>query len=183
MDSLQGHLIVASPRLPDANFYRSVVLIIHHDDQGAFGVVLNRPTDNTVGEIWEMIADRPCESEQPINLGGPVAGPLMALHGDKACSENEILPGVHFATHKDNLNRIVHQSKRPFRIFSGYAGWAAGQLENELEVGGWMTLQASSDYVFADADSLWKRVSQDIGTQITMPLLGKARSPEDPSSN
>jgi len=169
--------------LPDANFYRSVVLIIHHDDQGAFGVVLNRPTENTVGEVWEMIAEQSCENQQPINLGGPVAGPLMALHADKACSENEILPGVHFATHKDNLNRIVHESERPFRVFSGYAGWAAGQLENELEVGGWMTLRASYEFVFADADSMWKKASQDIGRKITMPLLGKADSPEDPSSN
>ncbi len=183
MDTLRGKLLVASPRLPDVNFYRSVVLIIHHDEQGAFGVVLNRPTENTVGEIWEMIADQPCESQQSVNLGGPVAGPLMALHAEKAYSENEILPGVHFATHKDNLNRIVHESESPFRIFSGYSGWAAGQLENELEVGGWMTLRASSDYVFADADSLWKKVSQDIGRQITSPLLGKMDAPEEPSTN
>lgn len=183
MDSLRGHLLVASPRLPDANFYRSVVLIIQHDDQGAFGVVLNRPLEDTIGEIWLKIAGQPCENQQPINLGGPIAGPLMALHADKACSENEILPGVHFATHKDNLNRLVRDSACPFRIFSGYAGWAAGQLENELEVGGWMTLRASYEFVFADTDIMWKKASQDIGHDITTPLLGKVDLPEDPSSN
>ena len=72
MNSLRGQFLIASPHLPDSNFYRSVVLMIQHDDEGAFGVILNRPTENTVSEIWEMITDEPCESLQPINLGGPV---------------------------------------------------------------------------------------------------------------
>lgn len=183
MESLRGHLLIASPRLPDANFYRSVVLIIHHDEQGAFGVVLNRPTNNTVAEIWEMVSDQPCKCAQPINVGGPVAGPLMALHTNQACSENEIIPGVHFATHRDHLNRIVRDPGGPFRIFSGYAGWAAGQLEAELKVGGWMTLPASSEYVFSDADTMWKRASQEVGSRITRPLLGPLAMPDDPSLN
>ncbi len=183
MDSLRGYLLIASPRLPDANFYRSVVLIIHHDEQGAFGVVLNRLTDNTVGEIWEMVAEQPCDSHQPINLGGPVAGPLMALHTNEACSENEVLPGIHFATHKDHLNRIVRESGHSFRIFSGYAGWAAGQLEGELQVGGWMTLPAEDEYVFGDAEGMWKKASQHVGEGITMPLMGDVDIPDDPSFN
>lgn len=183
MDSLRGHLLIASPRLPDSNFYRTVVLIIHHDDQGAFGVVLNRLTDNTVAEIWEMIADQPCDNRQPINLGGPVAGPLMALHTNETCSENEVLPGVHFATHKDHLNRIVRDPGHPFRIFSGYAGWAAGQLEGELQVGGWLTLPADGKYIFGEAEGMWKEASQQVGEAITMPLLGPIDTPDDPSFN
>lgn len=183
MDSLRGYLLIASPRLPDANFYRTVVLIIHHDEQGAFGVVLNRLADNTVAEIWEMIADKPCDNPQPINLGGPVAGPLMALHTDEACSENEVLPGIHFATHKDHLNRIVREPKNLFRIFSGYTGWAAGQLEGELQVGGWLTLPANNEYIFGDAEEMWKKASQQVGEAITTPLLGDIDTPDDPSFN
>ncbi|MBC8875172.1 MAG: YqgE/AlgH family protein [Planctomycetes bacterium] len=183
MDTLRGQLLIASPRLPDANFYHTVVLIIHHDDQGAFGVVLNRLANNTVAEVWEMIADGPCENQQPINLGGPVAGPLMALHTSEACSENEILPGVHFTTQKDNLNRLVRERNHSFRIFSGYAGWAAGQLENEMQVGGWMTLPASDEYIFGDAEGMWKLASQEVGEGITFPLLGDVDVPDDPSFN
>jgi putative transcriptional regulator len=183
MRSLRGHLLVAAPGLPDRNFYRSVVLIIHHDDKGAFGLVLNRPTNSTVSEIWETVAGGPCESSELINLGGPVTGPLMALHNQRDYSENEVLPGVYFATHKDHLTKIVRHPQCRYRIFSGYSGWGSGQLEGELKAGGWMTLKATSEHVFAPADALWKSVSQVIGEKITQPLLKHARRPNDPSSN
>ena len=183
MQSLRGHLLIAAPGLPDVNFYRTVVLIIRHDEDGAVGLVLNRPTNSTVREIWEMIAEVPCDVSDPINLGGPVSGPLMALHTNGDLSESEIVPGVHFATHKDHLNRVVRERNRPFRIFSGYSGWAAGQLEGELKVGGWMTLKATCDLVFGESDSLWKKASQAIGEQITEALLKKADLPADPSQN
>ena len=80
MKSLKGHFLVASPHLADANFYRSVVLMIQHDEDGAVGLVLNRPTDNTIAEVWEMISESPCDVQGCVSIGGPVAGPLMALH-------------------------------------------------------------------------------------------------------
>jgi putative transcriptional regulator len=183
MRSLQGHLLVASPRLPDANFYRTVVLIIHHDDQGAFGIVLNRPMGSTVRDIWESLDEEPCDSPEPINSGGPVEGPLMAIHTNRSCSENEILPGVHFAAHKEHLNQIVREPKHVFRIFSGYSGWAPGQLEGELEYGGWMTLPARQDFIFGDPDTMWRNASQEIGQEVTGGLLGPVSVPDDPSCN
>jgi putative transcriptional regulator len=183
MDSLEGLLLVASPRLPDPNFYRSVVLIIQHDKQGAFGLILNRPTENTIEEIWEMIGEQPCDNDQPINLGGPVGGPLLALHDNSECSEREILPGVHFATHKDHLNHLVADSMSTLRIYTGYSGWGAGQLEGEMKMGGWMTLPASADYVFGDAEGMWKRAAQAIGEDVTGPLVTRAGAPSDPGFN
>jgi putative transcriptional regulator len=183
MEFLGGHLLVASPRLPDPNFSRSVVLIIHHDEQGAFGLILNRPTESTVAEVWKRIAHRPCHARQPLNLGGPVNGPLVALHTKEECSEREVLPGVHFATHKDYLNKIVADPKNPFRIFTGYSGWGAGQLDGEMEVGGWMTLPARSDHVFGEAESMWNRAAQEIGEQITTPLVARCGVPADPGMN
>jgi len=140
MRSLAGQLLVASPRLPDENFSRSVVLIIHHDEHGALGVVLNRPADSTVREVWESLSDDPCDSDEPVHIGGPVSGPLMALHTNEECAESEVLPGVFFATHRDRLNRIVQEPEFLFRIYNGYSGWASGQLESELKFGGWMLL-------------------------------------------
>ena len=183
MRTLAGHLLVASPELSDDNFYRTVVLIIHHDEQGAIGVVLNRPTGSTIREVWEALADEPCESEQPINVGGPVRGPLMAIHTNPEASENEILPGVFFATHRDRLNEIVREASQPFRIYNGYSGWAAGQLEGELKAGGWMVMPATFDYIFGDPDTMWRQASQEIGAQITTPLLRDVKPPEDPSRN
>jgi putative transcriptional regulator len=183
MDSLERHLLVASPRLPDPNFYRSVVLMIQHDDEGAFGLILNRVSENAIGEIWTMVGEEPSENVEPVYIGGPVRGPLVALHASEEYSEREILPGVYFATHKDNLNRIIDDPERQFRLYNGYSGWAKGQLEQELEVGGWMILPARAEYVFADTEEMWSRAAQEIGEDITRPLLVRNATPSDPSSN
>lgn len=183
MRSLSGYLLVASPRLPDENFSRTVVLIIHHDEQGALGVVLNRPTDSTIREVWESLSDEPCDSEERIHIGGPVSGPLMALHTNEDCAETEVLPGIFFATHRDRLSQIVQEQGFPFRIYNGYSGWASGQLESELKYGGWMVLPASFDYVFGDADEMWQKAAQEIGEQIISPLLNDVPLPDDPASN
>lgn len=183
MDYLEGCLLVASPRLPDPNFYRSVVLIIQHDEQGAFGLILNRATDNSVGEVWSMITEKPVENDQPVHFGGPVGGPLLALHANKKCIEREVVPGVYFATHRDHLNKIVGEPAHPFRIFSGYSGWGAGQLENELKSGSWMTIAASARYVFGNTDEMWKQAAQEIGEEITLPLVAKVGVPSNPATN
>jgi putative transcriptional regulator len=183
MLSLQGHVLIASPKLPDANFYRTIVLIIQHDDAGAFGLVLNRPSDSTAAEIWEDLADDEEQPPETIYLGGPVEGPLMALHTDAECSENEVLEGVHFATHRDYLERVVHDPATMVRLFTGYSGWAPGQLEQELERGGWMTLAAREEHIFGDVDQAWKAASGEFGRQITERLVGSVDLPEDPMCN
>ena len=183
MESLQGHLLVASPHLPDTNFFRSVVLMIHHDDDGAFGVILNRPTSNCIREIWEMVSAEPCPSDAVIYRGGPVDGPLMVLHTLPEWSETEILPGLHMATQKDYLRCVIADAQRPYRLFSGYAGWGQGQLESELEAGGWLTTPASSLHVFDCAEELWKKVSQSIGLDILGASLRMRHLPDDPTVN
>ena len=160
MSSLQGHFLVASPHLPDPNFYRTVVLMVQHDQQGAVGLILNRITNSTIGELWETVVKEPCASRQPVNHGGPVQGPLMALHTDEARADAEVLPGVYLASRDEYLKQLVEQDQQPFRLFVGYAGWAGGQLESELEVGGWLTAPATCDDVFSEADDLWRRIAE-----------------------
>ncbi len=108
----------------------------------------------------------------------------MAVHGMLSCSETEVLPGVYFATQRENILQIVHQENLPFRVFSGYAGWGSGQLENELKVGGWLTTAANADYIFhTPADELWKKVTGDIGDRILNQALNVKLTPHDPSLN
>jgi putative transcriptional regulator len=183
MSSLQGQFLVASPHLPDGNFFRSVVLMIKHDDEGAFGLILNRPTSNTVREIWRMVAEQELECDRPIYLGGPVSGPLVCLHRVKSCAEAEVMPGVYFAAHKDRLLKVVSQTSKPFRLFTGYAGWAAGQLEGEMQVGGWLTLQATKDLIFYEPDDLWEQVVGTIGRDVLGPAVRTQHMPDDPSLN
>ena len=147
MEYLKGHLLVASPHLLDPNFVRTVVLLLHHSKEGAFGVVLNRPADNTVKELWEQVGDSPCESERRVNVGGPVSGPLMAVHTDRSLREMEILPGLYFAAQRDNIEKLFRQHDHPFRVFVGHSGWGGGQLERELKGGSWLTTPATIEYV------------------------------------
>ena len=183
MSSLQGHFLIASPHLTDGNFYRSVVLMIKHDDEGAFGLLLNRPTENTIEDIWKMVGEEPTDCREPIYLGGPVAGPLVALHRLKSCAEAEVMPGVYFAAHKDELRKLVSQTSKPFRLFTGYAGWASGQLEGEMQMGGWLTMQATKELIFHKADDLWDHVIREIGNDILGPAIKTKHLPEDPSLN
>lgn len=181
--SLTGHFLVASRYLRDPNFLRSVVLMIHHDTQGAMGVVLNRPSDKTVREVWEMIGNDPCDQDEQIFIGGPVPGPLVAVHALEPYSEREVLPGLYVSTHRDALDLIVRKPDQPFRLYSGHAGWGGGQLEGELQAGGWLSTKASKDDVFADHETIWKTVTQRIGLEIMAPELSDDQVPPDPSLN
>ena len=183
MSSLQGYFLVASPHLPDPNFYRTVVLIVQHDENGALGLVLNRPTDKTVGQLWESVTEEPCLNPQSVNHGGPVEGPLMALHQNVASGESEVVPGVFFASSDENLEQIVQHFNGPFRLFVGYAGWAGGQLESELEAGGWLTIEATCDDVFDEDEDLWKKIACRIGMEILETAVDPRHIPEDVSLN
>lgn len=184
MSRLKGQFLIASPHLGDANFYHSVVLMIQHDEQGALGVILNRPTDHTIAEMWQMLEDdEQCEADAPIHVGGPVNGPLLAIHTDAAHAESEVVEGVYFASTEASIMRLVMQSECPYRLFLGYSGWAAGQLEAELKAGGWLTLPASADDIFSDHEQLWQRVSRQVGLDILAPTIRQRNVPTDPSVN
>lgn len=183
MDSLKGHLLVASPHLLDPNFVRTVVLLIQHTDEGAFGVVLNRPTQSTVSEVWSELGAGSCDDLRHVNLGGPVSGPLLALHTKAVLSEMEVVPGVHFAAQREHLEKLVAKHTTPFRLFVGHSGWGSGQLERELKEGSWLTMPAEAEHVFFEEGDLWKEVTQKIGRSILSSALNIKHVPPDPSLN
>ena len=183
MKSLKGCFLVASPQLRDPNFVHTVVLLVHHSEDGAFGVVLNRPTESTIKELWEKVGESPCDSNQPVHLGGPVSGPLMAVHSDASLAEMEIIPGVYFAAQRDHLEQLLQQSEHAFIFFVGHSGWGGGQLENELKEGAWFTAPATAEFVFNSNDDLWRRVTQQIGQSVLTDILGIKGLPKDPSMN
>ena len=190
-ESLRGKFLVASPMLGDANFFRTVVLMLQHDEEGAMGLVLTRPTSMTVQEVLEKLReemgdDEPlCLSEliadQPIQLGGPVPGPLIAIHDLLDCSESEVLPGLYVATQRATLDRLLG-SDADVRLFSGYSGWGPGQLENELSVGGWLATEATGEAALGDPETIWDVVIGQIGQEI-LNLDQRHMLPDDPSMN
>jgi putative transcriptional regulator len=180
--STQGQFLVASPYLGDPNFNRSVVLMITHHDEGALGLVLNRPMNNTVRDILRLAGETECDCVDPIYYGGPVQGPLVAVHTLAEQSEAEIVPGVYFSAHKDHIRAVVDGGHR-FRLFSGYSGWGEGQLDGELDVGGWLTTPATAELIFLSHDEQWQRLMTAIERDILGPALRDAPLPDNPSLN
>lgn len=118
-----------------------------------------------------------------MHVGGPVPGPLIAVHTDVAQCEMEITEDVYFASSKEAIMQIVSHPQGPYRLFVGYSGWGEGQLDREMESGSWLRGPASREEVFSDYDELWRRVSRRIGLDIISPTIKNKPIPDDPSMN
>jgi putative transcriptional regulator len=172
-ESLNGKLLVASPSMPDY-FHRTVILVVEHSDQGAFGLVLNRPSETTVGEASPELAELIGE-EHLFHVGGPVqpnAVTAVGEHSDPAAATKLIVGSVGMVDLDDppQVNRL--------RVYVGYAGWGAGQLDGELEQEAWIVEDAHPDDPFRD-DDLWSAVLARKGGEFAL----LARMPADPSVN
>jgi putative transcriptional regulator len=169
MESRKGSLLIAAPSLVDPDFILSVVIVAEHNAEGALGLILNRPGDLPVRELWSNISDEPAETDARTFVGGPVQkGAVLFLHGheDLAPGAEPIVPGVYLGGEVELLSAILrrdadlrkegNEDGACFRVFSGYSGWGAGQLDGELKAGGWLTLPASAEQVFrSPPERLW----------------------------
>lgn len=158
---LGGYLLISDINLMDPNFHRSVVLMITHDDNGAFGLVVNRPSRFTLGELAEGVGGSPAASI-PIYIGGPLQQEfLFILHSEFAGStgsEHIERPadGVVFepATQsvvdylKEEWSPLPEAERPAVRLYAGYAGWGPGQVEGELKSDAWVVLKATPEIVF-----------------------------------
>lgn len=184
MESLRGHLLIAPPHLTDPNFSRTVVLMIQHDDEGAFGVILNRRTERSIRDLWSEIRGETCRCDQHLNLGGPVTGPLVALHTEPALAELPVVPGVYCTMDAGNIAEVVDGDRKMVRFYAGYAGWGARQLEAEMQTGSWLTTKASAHHVFGtDEEVLWRNALRQASGTADFPLPGTTGEPHDPSLN
>src|SRR5581483_6006078 len=164
MTSLQGKLLVSSPALVDPNFRKTVVLVAHHDDEGAIGLVLSRPSSVPASDAVPALDGLPGGAD-PVFVGGqvqPEAFMALAEFDDVNDAAAPIFGDVGFVPageEPDGLAPVVQLSIRRVRLFAGYAGWGPGQLEAELEEPSWIVVDAESDDPFADdPDDLWRTV-------------------------
>jgi putative transcriptional regulator len=155
MNSLAGQLLIAPDIESDPDFVKTVILVIQHSDQQAVGVVLNRPGNKTVDEVWT--GKRTWKSQKCVNSGGPVPGPLMAVHTCQPLGEIEILTGVYYSVQKKHIEQIATSSDFLCKIFDSHTGWGPGQLEQWLEEKAFHILSATSELVFDTAKDLWEK--------------------------
>ena len=168
-DSLRGKLLIASPQLADY-FRRTVVLVVEHSDDGAMGIVLNRRTEAQVREVVPSLAEM-ADEDDVIHAGGPVEPDTVIALGD---FEDPSEAGARITGSLGVLDPDRPEpSLRRLRVFAGYAGWAPGQLDAEMEQDAWIVTPVEPDDPFS-ADDLWSRVLQRKGGEFvlmtTMPL-------------
>lgn len=181
----KGRLLVATPPLEDPNFDRTVIYVLEHHDEGALGVVVNRPTEEVLGEPldrWSELQAEPASVFQ----GGPVEpNALIALAlSDRPVDEptDELSPVAGRVSSADLSTdpAFVAAQVSAVRVFRGYAGWGPGQLEAELEEGAWLVIDADPDDIFDHSpDALWRRVIRRQGGR----LAWLAEAPDDLSAN
>ena len=183
--NLSGQLLIASPGLVDPNFRQTVVLMVQDTDEGSIGLILNRPSDKSVKHLWESIFHSDNAAEQPVNLGGPVFGPLMLLHTRQELADLQIGDGLFFSTQKDYIERIVNENVQPYKLFLGHSGWGEGQLRAEINEGAWFPMPTNRDLVLGDSSDtdLWQQLLYQVGRMSLARVLNNDQLPDDPSLN
>ena len=212
--NLTGRLLIASPHLTDGNFLRSVVFIIRHDVEGAFGLTVNRATGRRFSDLIDCPpAEGAPREDDHIYRGGPVEGPLLALHelagvGDpcgtldqsnpssplNSPSASDLSGESTFTVHDqpaeawgsmsielgnppawitgddDHLRILLRRPDARVRYVAHYSGWGAGQLEEELQAGGWLNGDADPEVLFGDPDQAWETAVKSCGHEILSSL-------------
>ncbi len=152
---LTGHLLIAMPAMADPNFVRTVTYICEHTDQGALGIVINRPLEMDLGEVFQQLSLAAADaglSKQAVLRGGPVQterGFVLHEPSRKWDSTVEVSESAHLTTSQDILSALAEGTgpKRALMAL-GYAGWGAGQLESEMSANAWLSVPASAAIIF-----------------------------------
>lgn len=181
-----GALLVSSPQMLDGNFMHTVVLLVKHNAEGAYGFVLNHETGALSSSLVEGHAVL-SSSDLPVRDGGPVGhDQLQFLHRRPEALPGglEVIEGLFLGGDLEALGDAglsLADVQDDLRLYQGYSGWGPGQLEGELAAGGWLPLEARPEVVFeaAEREPTWRRVLRSLGDT----GLGLSQEPPDPSWN
>ena len=177
---LTGQLLIATPQVVDPRFSHSVVLICGHDHNGAMGLILNRLIDelkfkDLIGQLGIQLSEA-SDANNPVHFGGPIEmGRGFVIHSTDYLHETsiKILDKLALTSTVEILN-LLAQGKGPKEkiLALGYAGWSAGQLEIEMQKGGWLQTEADPSLVFLhDLSKMWQRALEKIGVDAALLSL------------
>jgi putative transcriptional regulator len=184
--SLAPGLLIAMPQLEDPNFERAVVLMIEHNEQGSFGLVINKATDIRASELLQSL-EMPWKGDDGALVwkGGPVS-PTTGWVLHEPVAELELLesgsgtatiaPGLALSTSPDRLRALAARPPRRMRLLLGYSGWGAGQLASEMAAGAWLHTDVDPHIIFdLDPDDMWSAAVKSLGVgdgDIVVPSRG-----------
>jgi putative transcriptional regulator len=170
--SVAPGLLIAMPQLADPNFYRSVVLMVEHQDEGSFGLIINRPSETRIGKLLTPLDIDWCGDPRAVAWwGGPVQPesgwllhePVTGVEGD---ATRDITSGLQLSSAPDILRRLCEQPPDRVRLVLGYAGWGPEQLESELSEGAWVNSDVTADLIFSTPpEELWTVAVRRLGIE------------------
>ena len=166
--TLTPALLLSMPQLNDPNFGRTVVLLCEFAEEGAFGLVLNRPTEFPASEVVQLVPPIAAANDLPLWIGGPVEperGWILFTEKRERDEAREIAPGLFLSASPDVLRRVLESSMPPrARVMAGYAGWGPGQLDQELSESSWLLADVDAEFLFTTpAAELWEAAIRRIG--------------------
>jgi putative transcriptional regulator len=160
--------LIAMPQLMDPNFARSVVLLLHHSDEGAIGLIVNNPYSVNLGSFARQggYICHPNLEKVPVYCGGPADYQRgWTIHSDETLEEKEVLmPGLFLSSSPESLIKLLEKGEKRFRLVLGYAGWGPGQLKRESVEGSWLMAPVNLQHILYTAPhDTWNAVLQDLG--------------------
>ena len=165
----KGSLLIANPVLPDPNFSRTVILLCDHDEQGSFGLVINRSTQLKAPDLFLNINILKSYNEK-IYLGGPVSQSMvffLCRSPSAAGKLDEVCSGVYLGSNLETLESLYASLENPeqdIRFYLGYSGWSGGQLAEEMEQNSWLVQRANEQFIFLDSESsIWPKAVNSLG--------------------
>ena len=184
--NLSGTLLVASPRLSHTPMAEAVVLVIQDSDDGVFGVRLNAGASSQQASDFQAFTQLPSERDT-LMIGGPLNGPVLALHQNEDLAELELRDGVFVSCSQDALQMLVESKLNDFddqslismedtsvnyRIVLGVAGWQTPQIHAEIDAALWYPIQCDADIVFEDTQTMWYSALRRYGDDVAQDVTG-----------
>lgn len=176
--SLAPALLLSMPQLMDPNFARSVVLLCEHAPEGAFGLVVNRPSDVAAAEAVHMEPPIASANDLPLFIGGPVEpqrGWILTAEPPESIEHRELGSGLYLSASPVLLRRALtaHPVPKRTRVLAGYAGWGPGQLDAELEQSAWLVMPVELDLIFdVPAEASWEAAIRRLGADPNLLQMG-----------
>lgn len=174
--SIAPTLLVSMPQLLDPNFLKTVVLLCEHGPEGAFGLVLNRPTETPAAAAVQLSPPPRANSGVALWVGGPVEpqrGWILLGHDPEEAEAVEIVDGLFLTSSQAVLRRLIETGEARCRILTGYAGWAPGQLDHELAASAWLTADVDPALIFdTPASTLWEVTIRRLGADPALLQMG-----------
>lgn len=179
MQPNKGKILISEPFLPDPNFFRTVILLVEHNQAGTLGFVLNQETELLVSDLFGDFA-----SDAAVYLGGPVAQDTFHyIHNIGSLKGAvEVLPGLYWGGDFEQLQFFLAEVLIPdlrIRYFAGYSGWSVGQLDGEIAQKSWIVGDCNADLAFLEDAEMWRTALKVEGGKLSW----MSNAPEDISLN